>query len=1142
MALGPELIKIPQNRNHYQKYTSLLLELRHARHNLEPKYTNDTTCAIMVGSPGTTNMEYVSVPCDTKLQVAGTMCVDRGQERRPNSGRVVYELSHVMLEPKSYFTFTDEEKAFNLKRLDPTVFNESNTEDVYLMPPTDNLGRLIIHETRTAAQQVKLRETTSQQFQWAWIDKTKTCNQNPSLTDMRITLGNNSGCLDHICSVFTDCVASLGLRTLTKHVIIVESTNLTTSNTSLIHQNNELTAFGQCAKDWLPFSGECVKVFANSEPQIGGISATCRSQTVQSNVFTRAPDRIHNEMSNLLKRCHLTDTSILVMDTDGNCLSFVFKDETVTHVYCNNNIVVPYIVCSTEAVQAVCPAGYNLCDSECVNQLLWCDGSSDCTDGADEAICNDTCHALFHTNLTYCLNSCHPDNCSCDELYFQCRTGGCINSGRLCDGIQDCRDKSDEQICPDHYAVSFNKVNIPVIQSNTIDDLYPDVEDASDEQTYIDLLKSHLVSSSGTRHCRTTTEMPCLPGHPACYSIEKRCMYDHTAEGHLKYCRNGLHLLGCEHVDCSRSYKCRHSYCVPAHKVCDGVFDCPYRDDESECPIITCGNMLHCGDRCVHPDEVCDGTKHCQSGIDELLCGAPSCPNGCHCMGYSVKCIGPTAKEVHFILTGNIKMLKITHDKFTLKSTVFDNVAFTLFLDLSQNRISKLPVPSMFHTLNTVIRLNLSSNDIHFFEDNSFLGLKQLREIDLSGNPVLELRRNAFVGLTNLRVLLLHSSYLRFVSSFAFANVSNMTLNLSRTQLSNVNSICLLNVSVAILDLRGTTLSSSRGTKGCWSRVTAVLTNQQGVCCLTAFRGKCLSKSDSLSECVSLFNSEIFQVYTYAIVILIALTNTATVFYNFHLSGTVPAVVLNLALSNSLLVIPLYKITEWHSSFGRSVHFHEAFVGVDMWCSFTGGTLILSTQVGTTLMLAVSALKCYGVFTIGREGLLQKRVHSWMGLAFIWLSWIGFTSVFLVVNQLQSTTELSYCLLGHKHNTVNQVLLALFAVVNVTCSVLVGYFYYRILVATINSARISGGHKHGGNSLHSVVIRLLLSMMISIIAALGPGLVFLLWISDLEFPSRSVVKIVIVVVSLQSISNPCVHTLCTRRFIARGREFVGFKT
>ncbi len=136
----------------------------------------------------------------------------------------------------------------------------------------------------------------------------------------------------------------------------------------------------------------------------------------------------------------------------------------------------------------------------------------------------------------------------------------------------------------------------------------------------------------------------------------------------MKHCRNGNHLRNCSSFACSGSFKCRLSYCIPTHRVCNGVMDCPYGDDEQHCPLLTCPSMLRCSTGiCIHPKQICDGVADCMNGEDELVCEAPRCPAQCQCLGHALSCTG-----VEF---GNI-----SHDILYNQNI---NNAFNTFYDIS---------------------------------------------------------------------------------------------------------------------------------------------------------------------------------------------------------------------------------------------------------------------------------------------------------------------------------------------------------------------------------------------------------------------------------------------------------------------------
>nr|CAD7604598.1 unnamed protein product [Timema genevievae] len=70
------------------------------------------------------------------------------------------------------------------------------------------------------------------------------------------------------------------------------------------------------------------------------------------------------------------------------------------------------------------------CDSgQCINFNLVCDGKVDCKDSSDET--RATCVAL---------------NIRCPPQAFQCNYGGCVDGDAKCDGQQDCADGSDEKV------------------------------------------------------------------------------------------------------------------------------------------------------------------------------------------------------------------------------------------------------------------------------------------------------------------------------------------------------------------------------------------------------------------------------------------------------------------------------------------------------------------------------------------------------------------------------------------------------------------------------------------------------------------------------------------------------------------------
>ena len=581
-------------------------------------------------------------------------------------------------------------------------------------------------------------------------------------------------------------------------------------------------------------------------------------------------------------------------------------NKTEVHLVSSISIDINDTVWKVSMVQ--CPSGHVTRD------FLSCDTQGQC--GAKEFM--TSCHS---ENVTVSMFVCEYSH---ETLHYTL----------VCDRIQHCADNTDEDFCQFSpcSASSFRCQNGQCIALHQELDGKSDCYDGSDEKVIIKDQSFPLTSQPAVLEWATGLRI-----------LREKNNSDECPLTH---------------------FQCFQGHCLPIYLRCNGVDDCPNREDEAFCESYSCSGFYRCrGSKvCLFPVHVCDGAFQCPQYDDELLCEKPACPDMCQCQGLAYVC------TVKFSARSYPDLRYLDASGSGMTPSDLSNNHLLIHLRLSDCLIKTQPIlklPNLRH-------LDLSGNGIKHISMQYFHSLNNLRVLVLSGNPLLSITNTESPepGMMVLETITLSDTSLDVFNGSALAGCPNLkTLNISWSKLTTIaddgfQSTPLLEN----LDVRGSPLKDyPTDLLRNLVSLKAVHTDNYKLCCEAMLPedfdlNNChiYAMRDLLASCKDLLKSSVYRVFLWLFASLSVVGNVGSFVARLYLGskgaglGSFSIFVTNLSMADFFMGVYLAIVGVADEVYRGEYLWHD-----DQWkestvCEIAGFLSLMSTEVSAFIICLIT--------------------------------------------------------------------------------------------------------------------------------------------------------------------------------------------
>ncbi|XP_070206523.1 G-protein coupled receptor GRL101-like [Littorina saxatilis] len=701
-----------------------------------------------------------------------------------------------------------------------------------------------------------------------------------------------------------------------------------------------------------------------------------------------------------------------------------------------------------------------------------------------------------------------------DCAVLKCRYGRPIHYSLVCDGKDDCLDRSDEMDCQrprfspllDSSYICRNFQAVPV--KKRCDGMI-DCLDGSDEEFCVSCEMKVMCPGSG---CLPYKYIYFVRTCPLIYPIA--LVTEHgTNLRTVELDGYGMSSLKPSDTECGEGfYQCLDGFCIPTFLLNNGEQDCPNGEDEG-IPVnsVTCPGYYRCQEvgTCVHKNYTCDGIHHCPYKDDELFCDL-TCPHdgGCVCEGQAYTC----SKMIDPLQHLHLRYLDLSSaSNVSLENLHF--LEYLVFLNLSFCRLVNVTLGDM-PQLQT---LDLSSNLLTHLSSLNLTKLPGLIFLDVSHNPLAKTLGKAFGAMINVGELL-------NLKSLIFVNVSLQAIE--NRAFSSLSKLKYLDVRTN--PLHGYKKESLYGLVA----LEQMFTDETKLCCsyFHSTVSQCHAPVDELSSCSDLLAQGVFKAFLWTLSGLAIVGNVGVLVYRAVVkTQTVVSasdiLVKSLCASDLLMGVYLMMIGVADAQLsGRYVAEENEWKGSVM-CTVAGFLSLVSTEVSALMVCLITLERVLVLcFPFRAQLHFSPRVALLLCLG-TWITGVMLASVPLLAS-LEFYGQTSICIplpITRQQFSGQQYAFGIFIVFNFVVFLFIGAGQLLIYRA-VNKASASSGAQRRSQEM-KVARRLFLIILTDFCCWFPIGVMGLLAARGVRIPAVINVWAAIFVLPLNSALNPFLYTL-----------------